>query len=71
MPLQGGGVPLQVAQELLPSQVQIFTEHVNVQVIPGIKKGVSADWMKRMPYSENEQFVFYEYLKVTMGSIFL
>lgn len=34
MTLQNGGVTQQVAQELLPSQSQVFTKHVNVQVIP-------------------------------------
>lgn len=34
MALQSGSVTLQVAQELLAGQVQVFTKHVNVQVIP-------------------------------------
>lgn len=32
--LQCAGVAQEVAQELLPDQVQLFTEHVDVQVIP-------------------------------------
>lgn len=38
MTLQDGGMMLKVAQELLPNQVQVFTEHVNVQIIPGQKE---------------------------------
>lgn len=34
MALQSGSVTLQVAQELLSGQVQVFTKHVNVQVVP-------------------------------------
>lgn len=35
------------------------------------KKGLAVNYMKRMHCSENEQLVLYEYLKVTVGSIFL
>lgn len=53
MTLQGGSVALQVAQELLLSQVQVFTEHVNVQVIPSLKKMIVVYCVKRIYYPEN------------------
>lgn len=36
--LQGAGVALQVVEELLPGQVQVFSKHVDVQVIPWSKR---------------------------------